>query len=76
MFSTKGVVDVSMPSSERFDKLVDLRGDNLEMIPPSQEDMMRLMSSFRISSSHPLTQVWSYLHRPDWPGDGLVWRPH
>ena len=34
-------VELSVPSSERLERLVDLRGDNFEMIPPSQDDMVR-----------------------------------
>ena len=40
MFSTMGV-ELSVPSSERLERLIDLRGDNFEIIPPSQDDMLR-----------------------------------
>ena len=49
-----GFLELSVPSSERLDKLIDLRGDNFEMIPPSQDDMVRQMPCLYI-------KLWLYI---------------
>ena len=66
MFSTTGV-ELSVPSSERLERLIDLRGDNLEMIPPSQDDMVRQMPCPHIKSQLLIdtgvvlfTSAWSF----------------